>query len=514
MKRALFILLVPILFISVEAVAQNGNSQVSYSNLALQFSSQYANSDAATGYFPSVASANGFGGYMDNPASVALMKSSQFSFGLLNDRAEFSDEYLGNTLTSDDKSTKLGNIGFVYKMPTRQGSFVFGAGYNNINHQKGTHRLSARNNASTITDAFRENDSDYNDIAFDTYAIDWGDTDSTYLESIFRIGFAEYPGIQQEVQLINTTNLGEYSAFLGTEFQKDFYVGVSAGLISGTYKYRRKFLELDENDDYNETFIPSDDGQTGTDIYSILVEDEIDADIFGLTLSAGLIYRPFRGVQLGASYVLPSTLVVRENYYSSITTELDDGSTPFQSDFASNQAYEYRISKPGKLSLGFALTNFGRFNLAASAEIIDHSNLRLDLVSGNDLSFNDEVNLIDQQNELDAEMENQYRMVTNIKTSLGFNASEQIQLKAGYAYLPAKSKVYESVRNIISGGLNARISNQVILDINAQYSFWDDRSILYDYYDYENNPSGVPRAESFSQEAEKWKIMAGIRFLF
>lgn len=126
MKRILFFLLIPALFISSKVKAQDGNAQVSYSNLALQFSSQNFNGDAATGFFPSVASANGYGSFADNPASVAFIKEGYVSFSLFNNSVVYENTYLGSTINSEDKNTRLGNLGFVYKIPTEQGSFVMG----------------------------------------------------------------------------------------------------------------------------------------------------------------------------------------------------------------------------------------------------------------------------------------------------------------------------------------------------------------------------------------------------
>ena len=511
MKRILFFLLLPVLFQPVGALAQDGGSEVLYSNLALKFSTQHFNGDAGTGYFPSIASSNGYGSFVDNPASVALIKDNYFNFSLLNNQVEYENSYLGNTIVSDDRSTRLGNIGFVYKIPTNQGSFVLGGGYNQLKNEKRIYRVGGRNNQSTITDQFREPTSDYYDIAFDTYAIDWGDVDSTYLESIFRIGFQNFPGITQNAEVTSSTNIGEYSFFFGTEFQENLFVGISGGITSGTYKYRRNFLEEDDQNDYEGTFIPSDVNNVGTDVSSILTQDEIDADIIGFSLRAGLIYELSQKINLGLSYSIPSTLIIRENYYSSILTELDDDSTPFESDFASGEDYEYRINRPGQLGAGFALENVGGFSLSVSGEYIDYSNLSLDLVTGNDLNFNDEVDLIDQQNELDASMEENYNQVVNIKSSLGYTFSPLFEVKTGYAYLPAKSRVFESDRNIISGGFTANLAENIILDINGQYSFWDERSELYNYYDYSGE---VPRNETVDHQVSNFKILAGIRFLF
>jgi hypothetical protein len=511
MKRILFFLLAPFLLLSPSLFAQDGNNPVSYSNLALQFSTQNYKGDAATGLFPTVANVKGLGSFLDNPASMALVEKNYFNFSIGNNQFESENAYLSNSITTEDNSTNLGSMGVVYKFPTVQGSFVLGAGYNRIKNQNMLARVDARNNQSTITDAFREPTSDYQDIAFNTYAIDWGDTDSTYLESIFRIGLPNYPGIDQNAEISYETNMSEYSIFFGTEFKKNLYVGASAGIIGGTYSYRRNFLESDSQNDYNANFVPSDAPNQYTDIDNILTHDKIDADILGFSVRAGLIYQFSPRVNVGISYLVPSTIVVREDYYSSIKTELDDNSSPFISDFASDETYEYRIKKPGRLSAGFALQNMGNFSLAVSGELVNYANLRLDLVSGNDMGYDEKVAVRQNENDLDAFMKKNYRMAFNLKTSLGYQIDDIIHLNAGYAFFQGKSKVFEADRNVVSGGFSTNITNDLVFDLNGQYSFWDDRFDLYNYYDYSSN---VARSETVNQNISNFKIIAGLRFMF
>ncbi|HBX66499.1 MAG TPA: hypothetical protein DEG32_10210, partial [Balneolaceae bacterium] len=111
----------------------------------------------------------------------------------------------------------------------------------------------------------------------------------------------------------------------------------------------------------------------------------------------------------------------------------------------------------------------------------------------------------------DAFMGENYNQVVNLKSSLGYQINNQFNMKAGYAFLPAKSKVFESDRNIISGGFSANISKNIVLDINGQYSFWEDRSELYNYYD---DSEDVVRSEVVDQQVSTFKILAGIKFLF
>lgn len=513
MKTISIYLILPLLCLLIPdiSLAQDGNSQVSYSNLALQFSSQGNNGDPSTGYLSSVAKARGYGSYLDNPASIALLEGSFFNFGMSNRQQESQNSYLGNSLTTQNDTWNLGSLGFIYAFPTSQGSFVVGGGYTTVNDTDEILRVSGRNNISTITDAFKDPGSDYYDIAFNTYAIDWGDVDSTYLESIFRVGLPNYPGIDQDVKVTYQNNLSDYTVFFGTEFQKNLFFGISAGITGGTYTYRRDFLEQDSQNDYNYTIIPSDQSETGTDIDQILVHDEIDAEVISLNLRTGLLYEVTNWLNLGVSYVFPTTMVIQEEYYSSIRTELDDGSTPFESDFASSSPFEYRVTKPGELKAGLALMDLANFDLSLSAEMINYSNLEVDLITGNGFSFNQEVDFQQQQMRINEFMADNYKRVFNFKAGLDYRIHPEFEIKTGFAYLGNKSKAYEADRQIYVLGLTGRLTENIVLDLNGQYATWKDRSVLYTYYD---DADAVNYSESIDQKIRQFSVKAGIRILF
>ncbi|SMO73442.1 outer membrane protein transport protein [Gracilimonas mengyeensis] len=511
MKR-IFFLLMPLVFVFNTALAQDGHNQFSYSNLALQYSSYNLDGSGSSNMYPTVANANGYGSYLQNSASAALMKQDFMSFSLYHQQSDYENSYLGNSLNTSEQETKLGNIGFVYQFPVSQGSLVIGAGYNRVNNQSGNFRVSGRNNQSTITDAFKNPGSDYFDLAFETYAIDYGDVDSTYFESIFRIGFTpnQYPGINQEAKISYETDLGEYSFFLGTEFQKNLFIGISGGLVTGSYKYRRDFLETDSQNDYAGNFIPSDVSEEGTDIYQILTHDEIDADITGFDFRVGAIYKLTPSFSAGVGVLLPSILRVEEDYYASIETELDDNSTPFFYDISNEQDFNYRIRKPAQFNVGIAATDLNGFEFAASAEYTDYANLSLDFISDSDTDFSGEVVLREQQAALDSVMNADYKKVVNIKLGAGYNFNDDVKVMAGYAFLPGQSKRYEADKNVVSAGIKARIFENVELNLTTQYQFWQDRSELYNYYDFD----GFQQSETMSHENSRLNIHAGIKFIF
>lgn len=504
MKR-LYLILITLIFLSGSVLAQNGLSPASYPNLALEFSNQNMNGNPSS-FMPSVANGYGFGSYLDNPAAMALLGGSQFSFSLYNQNTKTENFYLGNDIEAEQSVTKLGDLGFVYNFPTKQGSFIIGGGYNRTSSANNAFRVSGRNNDNTITDSFLDPESEYNELAFQTYAIDWGDVDSTYLESIFRIGFppGTFPGIDQEADIKYSTYMGEYSFFAATEFRKDLFLGFSASYFTGEYTYRRDFLEYDSQNDYDGTFIE------GSDIDNILVHDEVDVDVQGGKYRAGLVYKLFSGLNIGASYMLPATIRISEDYYSSIETTLDDGSEPFFYDIASDGSFRYRIEQPGELKIGAALLDFAGFSVSASAEYIDYQDTEIDFVTDSDLRLVDEVDIRAQQESLNNFMEDNYESVTNFKIGVGKKLDDRTGIRAAYSYRPGISKLTPEDTKIYSVGFDLKVSDGFLIDVSGHYLKKDDRSELYNYIDFDDQPQST----TFEFTKQDLRIQVGLKILF
>jgi opacity protein-like surface antigen len=108
-------------------------------------------------------------------------------------------------------------------------------------------------------------------------------------------------------------------------------------------------------------------------------------------------------------------------------------------------------------------------------------------------------------------MANNYKRVINYKAGIGYQFTDEFKLKAGYAFFEGKSKIFEADREIYSAGISANITENIILDLNGQYSMWQDRSVAYSYFDFDTNEL---RAEVIDQDVSSLRILAGIRFNF
>ncbi|MBN2665743.1 MAG: hypothetical protein JXR67_04485, partial [Bacteroidales bacterium] len=147
----------------------------------LRYSLEYPSYDARSLVVPGVSQATGFGGFQDNPASMALSEKSYFSFDLSSRFINETGTYLGNSTEHTDNQTSVGDLGIVYKVPAIRGSLVVGGGYSQTTDFNRALSASGRNNQSTITDFYNSSFADDSLFfaAFDVYAIDFATTDSS-----------------------------------------------------------------------------------------------------------------------------------------------------------------------------------------------------------------------------------------------------------------------------------------------------------------------------------------------
>lgn len=486
-KSILLLIGVLTIFATTKVKAQSADD-------VLRYSLEYPSYDPISLVIPGVSNATGFGAYQENPAAMALFDESFFSMGLSSRFLDETGTYLGNTSNYSDNQTGIGDLGLVYKVPATRGSLVVGGGYSQTTDFNRALSASGRNNESTITDFYNTTpDDSLFFAAFDSYAIDYATTDSSFAEtsSIFRIGFPQFPGINQDMELTERGKTGEYSLFIATEFLENVFVGGSIGYYRGSYTYRREFLESDRQNDYNAAFIDSDgDGTPDTDIDNILSLDRIDADIEAFSARLGVIYEPMPEFRVSASYEFPSKLFIDEEYNTEIVTTFDNA-VQFSDDAPG--AFSYTITRPQRIKAGVTYKGLPKFTFSGSAEAISYTDAEIDF---------DELSLNPLENDINSEVRSSFDDVINLRGGLEYKANESFTARAGYAYFPSPQKGINSDRQFISGGFSAVLTQGLTFDFGLQYSFWDDQNALY------TTPDAT---EVVLEEVTRLHLMTGLR---
>ena len=508
-KRLQFILSTVMLLITASStMAQDGYDPMSYSSLSQVFSSQQYLGSANSAILPSVAMENGYASFIDNPAAMSLIKGSYVNIGYMSNRSEFNQSFRGNELLLDSKADYINNIGVVYKIPTRVGSLVLGGGIHTNSVYNRSLGSSAFNNQSTITDIFKGESSDYRNIAFETYAIDYADQAQTQLESIFRIGFDDgFPGTYQQSEITQDGRSREFAFFMGTEFKKNLHIGFSLGINEAFHNMSRNILEEDLDNVYDGDFIEQDEnGENGTDIYSIQLSDELRSDVLGFEARIGAVYQLGQYLNLGASWSLPSIMEITEEYNSTITTSFDNSLGPFFDSFEGE--FTYAITRPSKYSLGMAVNQLKGFDLSIGVDFISYNKTDIDLTYDQSLDFDEVAFLRDQEAVIEQSISQRYQSVMNTRIGAQYRFKNGAELRAGTSILPSKSVQIDETRTLYSGGIGIPLSRDFFLDITTQYIQWNDRSVLYEYQDM---GSTIPIQESISESNQLINVLIGIK---
>ena len=489
---------------------QDGGYPTKYSSIAQQMVQTTVNGDPNANSLPSVALDNGYGSFLDNPASSALINDSYFSVGYLSNFTNNVNSFQNNAITANNNIGALSNVGLIYRFPTVTGSLVLGGGYTVNNSINRKNNVFAENTRSSITDEFKD-PSSYQDIAYETFAIDYIDEDENELASIFRIenGSRTFAGVFQDFETLQQSNIGEFSFFGATEFRKNLYVGISFALISGTYTLRRNMLEQDIRNVYNHNFLFQDDnGNNGTDIEEISLSENIELEIIGASVRAGFLYKVTQFLNIGASYTFPNTLFISEYYDVSLNTLFDDG-TYSQDGYYYDEGFNFEVQRPEKLNLGMALVNLNGLSISSSLEIVDHRNTEVKLTIDSDLTPDEIADLRQEEEEIKRSYKKDYNKVMNASVGAKYLLKNDMEIRATFQHKVGKSNTLNVDKNIYSFGFGIPIFENIYLDVSTQYSKWRDRSILYEYL---NTESRQVISETIYENISHYKLLLGLKF--
>ncbi|WP_138430136.1 outer membrane protein transport protein [Fodinibius saliphilus] len=450
----------------------------------LQYSLEYPSYDAVSLVVPAVSQSSGFGGYQDNPASMALVDKSYFSVGLSNRYIDDTSTYLDNKSTFSSSETNIGDLGFIYKVPTVRGSMVVGGGYSQSTDFNKVFRNSGYNSSSTITDLYAKfpKSVSLNEAAYNTFAIEDVNNDSSV--SILRFGdsFSNYPGINQHIELVEKGVQGEYSLFLATEVLKDMFLGGAIGYSRGTYTSEREFLESDQRNNYDGQFIDVDgDGQFETDIDNILSIQTIETELQAFQARVGIVYKPIESINVGISYKFPSVVYIDERFTTSITTSFDDGTKSETVKASGNYYYDTpsevkeaaslsKIYKPAKVKGGMMVAAMDNFSISIAAEYTRYSKTEIDFEEPDQSITETRINRL---------ISSSFENIINLRMGLEYAINEQLTPRLGYAYMSGPRSGIGKEKQFINGGFTAELTEGLLFDLGVQFSFWEEENVLY-----------------------------------
>ena len=397
----------------------------------------------------------GIGGVADysalytNPAGLGFFRKSSFSGTLhsvyATDESFYSTPGFNSTLDEDVSETHLGNLAYVYRAPTRQGSFVVGLAYNQIHSFERDLRFSGENSVSTISTSFLpfndEFDLDTNgnaefqaDLPFaafnggliEFYPEDLDDPLARRQGFPFREAVLSGTTIEQTGSVVEQGRMNEVSFGGAVEASRGTMVGVSVNLVFGEYSLASAFEEadvFDENgaDDYS---VVLDDGGLLEGFDFLSYRQRLESDLLGINARVGLAAAVTPNVRLGLTVETPTYYTVEEVFGAEYETFFDDGgrlSYGDQFDDVGNGEFEYEIITPWRLGIGVGFQS-DVVTVMADAEFVDWSQLELD--ADTDRAFFDDLNLA---------IEEEYEAVVNGRLGVEYRLGG-LMLRGGVAY--------------------------------------------------------------------------------
>ncbi|MBU0473470.1 MAG: hypothetical protein KKF62_04850 [Bacteroidetes bacterium] len=396
-----------------------------------------------------------------NPAGLALSKKSQLTGSFYHRSYGNTSDFFGEENASDNSSTKFSQLGYLYKAPTTRGSLVYGFGYQKDKDFTSSLNFNGfnPNRNSMIQDLTNRND-DVPYLLGLSYPL-WDANDNYIKDETIIDGQLNQSGTTLEDGGIN-----RYSVGAGIEFAKNVYFGGSLNYLSGTYSNNREYYE----DDFNRVYTqPTDINDPNTkNFQTFYFNDAISWDINAWEFRFGFIMDWMDFIQVGASTKLPTTFVIRENYYLKAYSKFNDNY--FIDLNPSESLINYEITTPFEFSLGGSI-NLHIININAQATFIDYSQM--------EFSGDIEQSIIKDNNRV---------INDNFRAALNYNLGAELRVpntgicaRAGLMYYesPYKDDPTSFDRVYLNAGAGIEVNESIKFDLAYSYGFWDTYSDNY-----------------------------------
>jgi hypothetical protein len=377
-----------------------------------------------------------------NPAGIGLYKKSEFTFSPSFYKGNTTSTF-GNSEASDSKyNLNISNVGFVFVFPLSTNAEK--AGWKNVQFGFGLNRLANFNNRMYI-DGFNSKSSlltpflDYADgiNPDDLYVFD---TKLAYETSLIfdTISDGEYHynsdmpngGVQQTKSITTNGSINELVVSVGGNFDNKLYFGATLGFPQLRYFEQSKYTESDINDlnPYFESFDYHQDLETKGN---------------GYNLKAGIIYRPFDFLRLGAAVHTPTFYNwMKDNWSASMTSRFDNAQG-YKKNSPEGE-FEYTLETPMRLmgSIAFIIGDYGL--ISGDYEYLDYSEAKLRSDDGDFFDANDAIN-------------NCYTDQNNIRLGTEWRLGN-MSLRGGYAWYgsPYANNINDYERRSMSFGIGFR----------------------------------------------------------
>lgn len=399
---------------------------------------------------------NNFAGSFFNPAGLGLASRMEFSGSFLYDSFDNSTDFLGNSTTFSNNVTNLSQVGFVFPMPTSQGSLVFGLGFNQSKNFNKALEFDGFNSTNT---SMIQSLLGFGDISYELFLTDTSGTQTPINGNLNQSG-----------DIIEEGKINNWSLSGAVEVSPGVFVGGALNILSGNYKSDRRYYEDDTRDFYDASVRTDPLEPSTADFETFYFNDVIDWDIQGWDFKLGFLYKLPNFLKFGATVKFPTNYTIKEKYYVEARSEFGTG-TIYEMDPIENEV-EYDIQTPYEFTGAIAYEIAG-LTISADATFIDYTQIE----------FGDGLNegLVSQNNR---DIKNNFKEVFNYNFGFEFKLPYPfITIRGGFIMQPSayKDDPSEFDRKYVTGGIGIMPNKTLSLDFAYAHGWWKNYGDNYGF---------------------------------
>jgi len=404
-----------------------------------------------------------------NPAGLTQALHGEFFLGMsylnMGDDGTLSSRdglgnisLLGNPSSYTTTATNVNAVGVVYPVPVRRGSLVVAFGYDRRASFASGVSFNGFNPGSSFIQTLVPDKQVFapGDTALLPWQLGLTDTANGKYRSVFN------GRLTQLGNVIESGGLNDWSGALAVEVGKNLSIGITATLVSGSYRYDRDYHEQDRQHLFSYPF----------DLKDLKVTDFVDGDITGANAKFGLMYTLPDRFRLGFGIRTPTSYNIREHYGQTLQSQfytLDAAGHDLYGPFDYPGTVEYDVHTPWVFSVGASL-------------------ILRDLVLSGDLEYTDwtELEFADAPSDLLAlnpDFKTQLQGTANLRAGAEYDLRDLgLRLRAGFIFNPSPFKGDPSSfdQKYVTGGLGIQLGESAMLDLGYAHGWWQTYQTNYD----------------------------------
>lgn len=471
-----------------------------------------------------IAGVGDYGALLANPAGLGYIGSSVLG-GSLNtlsvvDETRYQTAGRTSAGEGDIRGTHLGNLAYLYKVPTSQGSLVVGAAYNQLNTFDRSVQYAGPNSGSSISDSFLPYSGEFEvvednegfpmpqffhvipELAYNAGAIEFLSENVGTTQPLFYQAVVPGTTIDQTGDVLEEGRMSELSFGGAWEAAPDVMVGLSGNFSIGTYRFNSFYAEddtRDENAPEDYIVILEDRELQGFDYLEY--EQGFESDLTGFNLRAGVSGEVASGVRVGLVLETPTFYNISEEYFRDLVTGFDQVVGVNQNPVMSSSQegdFEYSLRTPWRMGGGAAWTQ-GNLLVAGDLEYVDWSQMEFDSDDG---TFDDENRNIREN--LDP--------VWNTRIGAEYRFAS-VAVRGGLAWQPdprsfeiqSAGEATDRSKFFLSAGVGFHFADQFIVDLGWMQERFDDEFVPY---------GDVAEPPVVEEEVVRNRVSVGVRVRF